>query len=817
MGPGMARNLARGRERELAALLDGQWRGGEHGRLVVLRGRAGSGRTTMLAAARRSLRAEGIRVIEAVEGLTGVDAIVAGLRDEFEHVDAVLRLREIVGDGRGVVMPRITVELGALFERIARNGPVALLVDDAARIPAAVLFAARRPGCLVVAAGGEPDLADVVIELGPLPDDVTEAVLDRQIGLPLDDGLRKALHTALGPWFGNPGTAVETVRALENRLVPHRGRLCLRDRENPIGLPAGHELLTSMRRLGGLAERLMAAVAARGELDVDELPPLLDVLGGDLAACGRTLDLLVGAGVLVADGFRVRPVCPALATTVLELAGGADVVHTVLASAEDAAPKALADHLAHLDAGPRDAQWLVALARDLEPTEPAAALRHYVTALRFGPPCAAVLDRALALTVRTGRYDWLYRIDESWPPAPDLPAVTRAGLRAVSWLAFVHTGRGLTEAACTWFDLTVRKRREVCSLGDAASRRELVSTAEMDLIRRALAGDADAEDLREAGRLGDLATVLEIVLGDRYRVPEHGPVAAYRRLLRDYAAGDWPAALSAARELELRGATTPRVLAFARIFAAEICAVRGESEQAEQWLDDVIPDRDNEALHVWARVGLLWRTGDVTAAVRLARQERRHDGVSYGLDRLLSRAATAGVVSGDRVAALSLLRLLESHRAADPAEVSQERLLLAHAMVHGDQRAAAASIELARDRQHTFDLLVGQIRLGELAEDAGEVLHEAYRLARRVGSGDLRQLVVAALRAKGIAAPPVVSTEFSAVERQVITMVRQGRTNQQIASVLRVRPKTVEIYLTRLLAKTGTRSRVELIAASLSA
>jgi len=52
----MARNLARGRERELAALLDGQWRGGEHGRLVVLRGRAGSGRTTMLAAARRSLR-----------------------------------------------------------------------------------------------------------------------------------------------------------------------------------------------------------------------------------------------------------------------------------------------------------------------------------------------------------------------------------------------------------------------------------------------------------------------------------------------------------------------------------------------------------------------------------------------------------------------------------------------------------------------------------------------------------------------------------------------------------------------------------------
>ncbi|WP_211768027.1 helix-turn-helix transcriptional regulator [Kutzneria sp. CA-103260] len=670
-------------------------------------------------------------------------------------------------------------------------------------------------------------MADEVIELGPLADEVIETILDRQAAAPLDAGLVDALRTALGPWFGNPGTAADTLRALDERgrLVEHRGRLCLRDQEIPIALPANHGLLAVMRRMGGLAERLTAAVAARGELDVDELPPLLDVLDGDLAACGRMLDLLVEAGVLVADGFRVRPACPALAAAVLELA---EDVHQVLAAAE-VEPGALAEHLAHVDHAPADPAWLVELARDVEPIDPDGALRHYVTALRFGRQGAAVLDRVLALTVRTGWYDWVHRIDETWPRPSDLPVATRAGLYTVSWLATVHTGRSLSPAACAWFDLTAQTRSEVCSIGDAASRHRLVSTAEMELVRLAMEGDTEAcrarlgdrpefGDLLNAGRLGDVATVLEIVLGERYQVPERGPAAVYQRLLRGYVNGAWTEALSAARELELHGAPSPRALAFGRLFAAEISALHGETEQARQWLADVTPDRDNEALHVWVRFGMLWRGGDVNAAVRLARQERCHDNVSYGLDRLLSRAATAGVTSGDRISAQSFLRALEAHRRADPTRIGEEFVLLARAMVNQDPRAAAAAVDLARDRNHTFDILVGQIRLGEIAEEPDAVLHEAYQLADRVGAPSLRELALNVIRARGLAMPHApVRDGFTATELDVIAMVRQGRTNQQIASALGLRPKTVELYLTKLLAKTGTRSRVELIAASLSA
>ncbi|MFI9383137.1 LuxR C-terminal-related transcriptional regulator [Kutzneria sp. NPDC052558] len=722
--------MARGRDRELTALLGGQWRDGRHGRLVVLRGPAGIGVSTMLSAARRALRAEAVSVVTAGDG-HGVAAVVAGLCDEFEHVgglDAVRRLREVIG--RPGAMPRIAVELGCVFDRIARNGPVVFLADNAQSIPAAVVRAVRRPGCLVIAGchDGAADLlalADDVIELGPLPDEVVGAILDRQLAQPLDDGLTAALRTALGPWFGNPGTATDTLRALADRLVEHRGRMCLRDPDNPIVLPADHELLAAMGRMGALAGRLTAVVAARGELDVDELPPLLAVLGGDMAACGRTLDLLVEAGVLVADGFRVRPACPALAAAVLALA---DDVHAVLA-ATDSSPAALATHFQHVDHGPADASWLIDLARDVEPLNRAGALRHYVTALRFGWPGAAVLDRVLALTVRTGWYDWVHRIDDTWPRPSDLPAVTQAGLYAVSWLATVHTGRSLSPAACAWFDLTAQTRSEVCSIGDAASRLQLISSAEMELVRLAMEGDAEAcrarcgdrpefTELVTAGRLGDIASVLEIVLGERYQVPQHGPATVYQRLLTGYLDGDWATALSSARELELHGAPSARALAFGRIIASEVCLLRDEIDAAEQWLADVTPDRDNEALHYYAQVDIRWRNGD------LAGQERRHDDVSVGLGWLMGRAEQVG----------------------------------------------------------------------------------------------LRPKLLNQFQARGLAPPHApLREDFTATELEVIAMVRQGRTNQQIASALGVRPKTVEIYLTRLLAKTGTRSRVELIAASLSA
>jgi DNA-binding NarL/FixJ family response regulator len=44
-------------------------------------------------------------------------------------------------------------------------------------------------------------------------------------------------------------------------------------------------------------------------------------------------------------------------------------------------------------------------------------------------------------------------------------------------------------------------------------------------------------------------------------------------------------------------------------------------------------------------------------------------------------------------------------------------------------------------------------------------------------------------------------------------LVHDGLTNREIANVLMVSPKTVEVYLSRLFAKTGCASRIELAVA----
>jgi DNA-binding CsgD family transcriptional regulator len=57
---------------------------------------------------------------------------------------------------------------------------------------------------------------------------------------------------------------------------------------------------------------------------------------------------------------------------------------------------------------------------------------------------------------------------------------------------------------------------------------------------------------------------------------------------------------------------------------------------------------------------------------------------------------------------------------------------------------------------------------------------------------------------------------LTAQELRLIDLIRAGHTNRQVALALRMSEKTVENHLTRLFARTGCRSRVELAAASLS-
>jgi DNA-binding NarL/FixJ family response regulator len=57
--------------------------------------------------------------------------------------------------------------------------------------------------------------------------------------------------------------------------------------------------------------------------------------------------------------------------------------------------------------------------------------------------------------------------------------------------------------------------------------------------------------------------------------------------------------------------------------------------------------------------------------------------------------------------------------------------------------------------------------------------------------------------------PSVGAAGLTSRELEVLPLVTDGRTNQQIADVLFIRHKTASVHVSNMLAKLGVRSRVE--------
>ncbi|WP_380140492.1 hypothetical protein [Kibdelosporangium aridum] len=342
-----------GRHAELAAVLTAART--HTGRLVVVRGAPGTGRTALLTAAGHALRDTGMPV--------------AAITDPTE----LSRLR-----------PRRT----------------ALLIDDADAVPIQDLLACRRNGCLVIATCRDISTselsaaADHTLDLGPLPDaDVLTLLKD--VG-PLDQPVIDALRTALGPLFGNPGTVLATVEHLRDRLITVAERLCLR--ELHIALPPHHWLCTR-------DDPLLTAVAILGELRIDDLPMLAAALSEPVADCGRRIDALVEADVLTVDTTgKLRCVCPALAAALADDAGPhhAQRLHHALAvqlMRRNGDPTAIADHLTASGLSTPTARLLrlADRARTQQPHRLRPEHTHRATAApgRPGPHPAATPRRAL--------------------------------------------------------------------------------------------------------------------------------------------------------------------------------------------------------------------------------------------------------------------------------------------------------------------------------------------------------------------------------------------------------------------------------------
>ncbi len=820
--------------------------------LLVVRGRAGIGRTAFLHELRRSWRDRGITVLslpvtaeEPPGDVFRAQAVVDLVRESFhEYVGP-----ELTGSVAALSRLCGLAELVRLFRTLRATRPVAVFVDDvdAAADPVRAIAAAHRAGCTVVVTCREDtvtpliSLADRVLDLGPLREAEIGELLARVAPAPLDEAVIPAVRTALGPLAGHPGTVLATFDALrrEGAFAEVLGHLCLRE-PSLVALPREHELVRNVEELGEAGVQIVAVAADAARLDVDDVLQVAAALGHELRRSGDVVDRLVAVGALACDeNGRLSVPCAAL-TAALMRGFGADrlrAVHRTMAEqllrGGISDMSTVADHIALAGAVlPADPALVPLLEREavrIVRADPSLAARWFRAALRHVGPGAdrvRLLRIVLHLLVRTGQYGELAEVVGA-EVAAGIPECCRYELAAAAALASVHIGQPVAAGvhdvlagdprarvplrfAARWFDERDPVRATEVAAAFSGFRVNRLPDWEHDEL-----GVDDAVEAAEVtdGRY-DVVVMLRLVLGPCYGLPKSGPLGIYRRLLRDYADGEWSRVASSARRLELAGAPTA-MHHVARLLAAEVHASSGDVRRAAQWFGLVDENGPFLALRAWVDLGISGPDRGWSAYDLVCRAVENGDDV--GLSCLLLRL---GFIENSLGNGAGLAR------AAGEARRWHERFggtnLRAAELVLGglsekDSAMAASAIMLLRRTGNAAELMRTCLAMASLCEDPAPWYAEALQFARRLGEGGMDLRIRETMRKVGVVLPRarVARDDFSDVELRIIELVGQGRTNRQIATTVRMSEKTVENYLTRLFVRTGCRSRLDLATASL--
>ena len=139
----------------------------------------------------------------------------------------------------------------------------------------------------------------------------------------------------------------------------------------------------------------------------------------------------------------------------------------------------------------------------------------------------------------------------------------------------------------------------------------------------------------------------------------------------------------------------------------------------------------------------------------------------------------------------------------------------------GQDRAAnwAPAVTGWRECGQPYDVAICLRHLGEAALGEGDTtvatqaLTEAHEISERLGARPLAEAVLAVARrarlAVGPPATPLGPGPLTAREAEVLGLVAEGRSNQQIATELFMSPKTVSVHVSRILTKLGAANRTE--------
>lgn len=283
---------------------------------------------------------------------------------------------------------------------------------------------------------------------------------------------------------------------------------------------------------------------------------------------------------------------------------------------------------------------------------------------------------------------------------------------------------------------------------------------------------------------------------------------------RDWFAGEWDAVVDWSRRIGVEPDRAGTYGALARVAELSVATERGEFGRARELADELSSGVSiGSSFAAWGVSALDAALGDIDVARERLSQVLAADRASGRRSSghlLLTTLAGLALEADDRPAAEQhAAELLELALDAPVVTTLAQRTA---GVVHDDPAALTAARDIARDHGMVVEAARADLALGRLTGDA-DALVEAHAVFRRLGAEALLRQVMAAMREARVAIPSRPRTTegpLSDTELELARLVHEGLTNRQIARVLYLSPKTVEVYLSRVFVKTDCANRLEL-------
>ena len=330
------------------------------------------------------------------------------------------------------------------------------------------------------------------------------------------------------------------------------------------------------------------------------------------------------------------------------------------------------------------------------------------------------------------------------------------------------------------------------------------------------AGPLWEQTLAQAHRNGSLFSQVSMSLWDGAFKLAQGELAEAEELLT-----------TNLEEMELYGIRVPQAVAYTNAFLGGVRLEAGDIEGARRAVEGApVTEGDTSDGTNFVRrtlVGLSLAEGDGEAALAAAEDYERHAQRSRNPAWAPWRSLKAQALAllGQRAEAIELVREEVELARAWGAQTGLGRSLriLGELLGKDGMEELEQAVELLErspqriERARALAALGAEVRRARRPSDAREPLRRALEIAEVSGAKALEEHVRSELYATG-ARPRTTALDGieSLTERElrVATLAADGQTNRDIAQILYVTPKTVEVHLSNAYRKLNIASRREL-------